>query len=293
MQGKWFCCAISCARRCFFTVIGKYVPPLTVASFATTTDWRRDPRPTRVTIPAAGTWLSYMSQAASCDNSRKGEPMSSSWRTRSRGSSLPRPTCFSRAVSPPPLPTRPIFSRRSDTRAVIASRPALNSGERGLSLVWIAVIASPAPVLQPAIAAFQTVEAPERFTVDDDVRRAEHAALNGGFGFDLELFLHHRVGDDIENLLPVHAYGRSDIGRDLGTGDIAVVDHVGAIQRKRDLFLSGRALRFERIDDPSRRLTRNRKLAWQSERDFEQPRRALHVGAAVGTLHRRPRQRQP
>ena len=31
MQGRRFSRAISCARRCFFTVIGKYVPPFTVA----------------------------------------------------------------------------------------------------------------------------------------------------------------------------------------------------------------------------------------------------------------------
>ena len=37
MQGRWFCSATSWARRCFFTVSGKYEPPFTVASFATTT----------------------------------------------------------------------------------------------------------------------------------------------------------------------------------------------------------------------------------------------------------------
>jgi len=31
MQGRRFCAAISCARRCFLTVIGWYEPPLTVA----------------------------------------------------------------------------------------------------------------------------------------------------------------------------------------------------------------------------------------------------------------------
>src|SRR5918997_7229188 len=35
MHGSRFSAAISCARRCFFTVSGKYVPPFTVASFAT------------------------------------------------------------------------------------------------------------------------------------------------------------------------------------------------------------------------------------------------------------------
>ena len=40
MHGRWFCSATSCARRCFFTVSGKYVPPFTVASFATITQVR-------------------------------------------------------------------------------------------------------------------------------------------------------------------------------------------------------------------------------------------------------------
>ena len=66
-------------------------------------------------MPAAGTWLSYMFQAASCDSSRNGEPTSSSVRTRSRGSSLPRATCFSRAASPPPWLMVSTFSRRSAT----------------------------------------------------------------------------------------------------------------------------------------------------------------------------------
>ena len=55
-----------------------------------------------VMMPAAAMASSYMPYAASCENSRNGEPGSSSARTRSRGSSLPRATCFARAASPPP-----------------------------------------------------------------------------------------------------------------------------------------------------------------------------------------------
>jgi hypothetical protein len=65
MHGRWFARAISCARRCFFTVSGKYVPPFTVASFATTTHSRPAMRPMPVTMPALGTSLSYSPQAAS------------------------------------------------------------------------------------------------------------------------------------------------------------------------------------------------------------------------------------
>ena len=45
MHGSRLCSAISCARRCFLTVIGKYAPPLTVASLATTTTSRPCTRP--------------------------------------------------------------------------------------------------------------------------------------------------------------------------------------------------------------------------------------------------------
>ena len=46
--------ATSCARRCFFTVSGKYEPPFTVASLATTMQWRPWMTPMPVTIPAEG-----------------------------------------------------------------------------------------------------------------------------------------------------------------------------------------------------------------------------------------------
>jgi hypothetical protein len=58
MHGRQFCSATSWARRCFFTVSGKYVPPLTVASFATITHARPSTIPIPVTIPADGAWPS-------------------------------------------------------------------------------------------------------------------------------------------------------------------------------------------------------------------------------------------
>ena len=54
MHGSRFSSAISCARRCFLTVSGKYVPPLTVASLATITHSRPCTLPMPVTMPAAG-----------------------------------------------------------------------------------------------------------------------------------------------------------------------------------------------------------------------------------------------
>src|SRR5690348_2161421 len=106
MQGRRFSSATSCARRCFFTVIGKYVPPFTVASLATTITSQPLTRPMPVMSPAAGAASSYMPCAANGDSSRNGEPGSSRARMRSRGSSLPRATCFSRAFSPPPSAVR-------------------------------------------------------------------------------------------------------------------------------------------------------------------------------------------
>src|SRR5919202_843235 len=98
MHGRRFCAATSWARRCFFTVTGKYVPPLTVASLATTTTSRPATRPMPVMIPAAGASPPYMPCAASGESSRNGLPGSSRAATRSRGSSLPLAECRSRAV---------------------------------------------------------------------------------------------------------------------------------------------------------------------------------------------------
>src|SRR5688572_1700503 len=87
------------------------------------------------TIEAEGTSPPYMPQAASWPISRKGEPGSSSVRTRSRTSSLPRATCFARAASSPPCETAAAFCRRSSTRPRMRSALARNSSERGLS--WL------------------------------------------------------------------------------------------------------------------------------------------------------------
>ncbi len=54
MHGSRLRSAISCARRCFLTVIGKYAPPFTVASLAAMTHSRPLTRPIPLTIPAPG-----------------------------------------------------------------------------------------------------------------------------------------------------------------------------------------------------------------------------------------------
>ena len=53
MHGRLFWSAISCARRCFFTVSGKYVPPLTVASLQTITHSVPETRPMPVMMLGA------------------------------------------------------------------------------------------------------------------------------------------------------------------------------------------------------------------------------------------------
>ena len=53
MHGSRLRSAISCARRCFLTVIGKYAPPLTVASLAAMTQSRPATRPIPAIEPRA------------------------------------------------------------------------------------------------------------------------------------------------------------------------------------------------------------------------------------------------
>ena len=117
MHGRWFCSATSCARRCFFTVSGKYVPPFTVASFATITHSRPSTTPIPVTIPADGACPSYSSHAARAFSSRNAVPGSTSRSMRSRAGSLPRERCRSTDASPPPAATSAVRSRSSATSA--------------------------------------------------------------------------------------------------------------------------------------------------------------------------------
>src|SRR5688572_30704284 len=89
------------------------------------------------TIEAEGTSPPYIPNAASWPISRNGEPGSSSVRTRSRTSSLPRATCLARAASSPPCETAAAFSRRSSTRPRMRSALARNSAGRGLR--WLLI----------------------------------------------------------------------------------------------------------------------------------------------------------
>src|SRR5258706_12224169 len=104
-------------------------------------------------------------------------------------------------------------------------------------------MALPAPVLQPAIDLFEAVEPPERLSVDDNVRRAEYPAVNGGLRFGLEIFLHCRIGNQVKYLLPVHAHGCPYIRRHFGGREIASVNHVVPCKSQSAFSLSGCGMR--------------------------------------------------
>src|SRR4051812_14215178 len=106
-----------------------------VASFATITHSRPETRPMPQMMEALWTSPEYIPQAASWPISRNGEPGSSSVRTRSRGSILPRAVCLSRAAWSPPTLAAPTFSLRSATSVCMRSALARNSAERALT--WL------------------------------------------------------------------------------------------------------------------------------------------------------------
>src|SRR6185503_17219114 len=74
--------------------------------------------------------------------SEDGDPGSSSERTRSRGSILPRAVCLSRAAWSPPTVTMETFCLRSSTRPLMRSAFSRNSAERGL--IWLLIRRAPA-----------------------------------------------------------------------------------------------------------------------------------------------------
>src|SRR6266581_151865 len=129
MQGRLFCLATSWARRCFLTVSGKYEPPLTVASFATIAHSRPSTTPIPVTMPAAGAWPSYSSQAASAFSSRNAALGSTRRSMRSRAVSFPRDRWRSVAFSPPPRAISAVRLRNSATRPSMRRRRRLNSSD--------------------------------------------------------------------------------------------------------------------------------------------------------------------
>src|ERR1022692_842825 len=79
-------------------------------------------------MPALGASPSYISHAASAENSRNGDCGSSSRAMRSRTGSLPRAVCFAIASVPPPAPTSACRSRSCSSNDTKCSRFFANSG---------------------------------------------------------------------------------------------------------------------------------------------------------------------
>ena len=102
--------------------MGKYVPPLTVASLAMIRHSRPWIRPTPVIIPAAGAPSSYIPFAARGESSRKGVSGSSSALIRSRGGTFPCSRCRARYFGPPP--SRAAASRSFNSSTSPCSRCA-------------------------------------------------------------------------------------------------------------------------------------------------------------------------
>src|SRR3989475_1273560 len=85
--------------------------------------------PIPVTMPAAGAWPSYSSQAAGAFSSRNAAPGSTGRSMRSRAVSFPRDRWRSVAFSPPPRAISAVRSRNSATRPSMRRRRRLNSSD--------------------------------------------------------------------------------------------------------------------------------------------------------------------
>src|SRR5262249_5364678 len=105
-------------------------------------------RPMPVIRPAARMASSYMSSAASGDNSRNGVPASISVMTRSRGRSLPRAKWRSRERGGPPSAAAARRACSSVTSACMAVRLARNSGDVG-SIADLIAVTSPSSMRRP------------------------------------------------------------------------------------------------------------------------------------------------
>mmetsp|Transcript_7484 Transcript_7484/g.26197 ORF Transcript_7484/g.26197 Transcript_7484/m.26197 type:complete len:216 (-) Transcript_7484:1821-2468(-) len=130
-QGSLKAAAMACARKCFFTVVGWYVPPLTDASLAMNITARPPTGPTAVTIPADGTSPPYIPKAASGDSSRTSAPASQMCAIRSRGSLLPRSRCREMARSRPPLAASAMHKSSSAASRRFAMSRSWNVAEFG------------------------------------------------------------------------------------------------------------------------------------------------------------------
>src|SRR5262245_58639235 len=79
---------------------------------------------------------------------------------------------------------------------------------------------SPAAGGEPALDLVQAIRAPERLAVDDDVGRAENAALDRGVYLDAQPLLHRRVVQRLRELALVHAELCGDVAGDFRVRDV-------------------------------------------------------------------------
>src|SRR5262245_59323913 len=84
---------------------------------------------------------------------------------------------------------------------------------------------------EPALDLVEAVESPERLLVDEHERRTEHAGGERFLPLAAKLVLDRRVVDRRPRALAIVSGLRRDVGRDLGIGNVALVDEVRAIQR--------------------------------------------------------------
>ena len=135
MQGRWFCCAISCARRCFFTVIGKVGAALDrgvvghdhAFAPADPADAGDDAGGRNlVVVHVPGRELRQL-QKRRAHVEQRAHALARQQFAASR--------CFSRAASPPPCSiSSHLLAQVGDHAAAMAAALAWNSALRGSSL---------------------------------------------------------------------------------------------------------------------------------------------------------------
>src|SRR5438552_14261281 len=236
-------------------------------------------------MPAPGASSSYTPNAASCDSSRKGEPVSSSRRRRSRGSSFPRATCFARAGSSPPCAARSTLARRSATSAAIVRAFAWNSCERGFSLLLMTGI-SPAAGGKPFVDLIQPVRAPERLAVDNDIGRAERAAPDRLVHLGPRAVLHRLIGDPGADLIGLQAELRAHGDRVVGARNIDVLHEIGPVERLGERAGALGVPGVEPVERARGRNRGNRKDGGKAVGDAVEFRAACHVARRIRSLDR-------
>src|SRR5688500_6485667 len=178
------------------------------------------------------------------------------------------------APSTPPPPSRLVFAAL--TIASICNATMFAS--RASSLPCITPPRRLPPTgREPLFDLVETIGAPERFAVDHDIGRAEHAARNRGVHFDLEPLLDCGIAERRKERLTTDAEPRGDVGRHCGTRYVEVFSEVAVIKRLGDFHCEPAILVVQPIVRPAGRLGRDRKPAGKLERDAYETRCARKI----------------